>query len=638
MHLKPENSEFRTDINMLRAIAVVSVLLFHFKISLVPSGFAGVDVFFVISGFLMTKIIVGGIENGSFRFVEFYLSRMRRIVPALLLLCAVLLLLSWFILLPSEYRLLSKHVVSSILFASNMIYSRESGYFDSAADEKLLLHTWSLSIEWQFYLIYPIVLYCLARFFNRRQIVIALIVFVVFSVLYISAISGLSARYFSFPERAWEMVAGGLAFLIPLPWCPRRRKTAFLIGLLMILTAMLLFDKSIPWPSIPTLLPITGTMLVLMANNKHSCLQNNKLIGYVGKSSYSIYLWHWPVAVYFFSFTTAHSAVSTFYAIALSFILGFISYEFVEKTFSKSINKKTSNRLIPGIMFVVVGGALLIFINNGFGIPSRFPDKVIAADNERTDQDPRKSHCAPEDSLVSPHCLYPEGEKQVGQVLFGDSHASALIKSFGELNKENGATLLISQPGCPSLRGVIKQGRSDRNCADFISNELDFLDKNHPNTPVFVYNRWAYYISGKLENHGKPLISFDSSSQKNIADAFYHALETTWCPVAKQRPVTMLLPTPEFVFDVPRQQARELLAGVNNDVSMSESDYLQRNDLVISNLKRLSQSCNIKLIDLSAHLCVDGRCYGAKAGRPLYYDDNHLSIWGAKYVLDGLVP
>ena len=150
--------QFREDINGLRAIAVIAVVLFHFNSSWMPGGFAGVDVFFVISGFLMTGIIFKGLEQQKFSILRFYVARANRIIPALAILCIILLILGWFYLTPQDYKALGKHAASSVTFVSNVTYWLESGYFDALASEKWLLHTWSLSVEWQFYLIYPLVL------------------------------------------------------------------------------------------------------------------------------------------------------------------------------------------------------------------------------------------------------------------------------------------------------------------------------------------------------------------------------------------------------------------------------------------------------------------------------------------------
>lgn len=207
--------KFRKDINGLRAVAVIAVVLFHFNNEWLPGGFAGVDVFFVISGYLMTKIIFEGVENGTFSILAFYSSRAKRIIPALAVCCLVLVLFGWFFLSVIDYEVLSKHVLSSITFLSNIVYATEQGYFDSSSHEKWLLHTWSLSVEWQFYLLFPIFVYFLLKIMSYGKARIAVLITTAFSFL-ISAIATdiwPSYSYFLLPTRAWEMLVGGIAYL-----------------------------------------------------------------------------------------------------------------------------------------------------------------------------------------------------------------------------------------------------------------------------------------------------------------------------------------------------------------------------------------------------------------------------------------
>ncbi|MGF1721717.1 acyltransferase [Vibrio kyushuensis] len=208
---------FRYDINGLRAIAIIAVVLFHFNPMWAPGGFAGVDVFFVISGFLMTGIIFTGLEKSNFSLFKFYLARANRIIPALSILCLALLIFGWLYLIPQDYSILGKDVVSSMSFLSNIVYWTESGYFDNASSGKLLLHTWSLSTEWQFYFIYPIVLIVLNKIVPleclKVLIAIGTVLGFIFSV--VATVKWPDFSYYLLPTRAWEMMIGGMAFIYP---------------------------------------------------------------------------------------------------------------------------------------------------------------------------------------------------------------------------------------------------------------------------------------------------------------------------------------------------------------------------------------------------------------------------------------
>jgi peptidoglycan/LPS O-acetylase OafA/YrhL len=322
---------FRNDINGLRAFAVISVVLFHFNADWMPGGFAGVDVFFVISGFLMTGIIFKGIESDSFSIIRFYIARANRIVPALALLCVVLLFFGWFQLTPLDYGSLGYHIVSSLSFTSNIIYWKEAGYFDVASHDKWLLHTWSLSVEWQFYIIYPLVLVGFKKIFSIEKVktfvLVGTVVGFVFCVF--ATYKWPEASYFLLPTRAWEMMFGGIAYLYPISMDNAKKKAVERLGLALIIGSYFLISKDNYWPGYLALLPVLGTFLIISAQRDDSLITGNFFLQKIGMWSYSIYLWHWPlvVAIYYYSL----SYVFVFFALFLSFFLGFLSHRYVER-------------------------------------------------------------------------------------------------------------------------------------------------------------------------------------------------------------------------------------------------------------------------------------------------------------------
>jgi len=249
---------FRLDINGLRAIAVLSVVIFHFNANWLPSGFVGVDVFFVISGFLMTGIVWTKLIENNFSFIKFYVARCQRIIPALSMLALALLIYGWFSLSPLEYKELSKHILSSLSFLSNIIYWQESGYFDSGSHEKWLLHTWSLSVEWQFYILYPIALFLLIKLLPtntiKRFIVILTIIGFIFSAFAVKVWPNPS--YYLLPTRAWEMLAGGCAYFYPISTSRLNRKWTSNIGIVLIVTSFFCFSDQTPWPGLYALIPV----------------------------------------------------------------------------------------------------------------------------------------------------------------------------------------------------------------------------------------------------------------------------------------------------------------------------------------------------------------------------------------------
>nr|WP_280544977.1 acyltransferase [Vibrio splendidus] len=247
-------------------MAVIAVVLFHFNASLVPSGFAGVDVFFVISGFLMTGIIFKGLDNKQFNVFTFYVNRANRIIPALAFLCIVLMLFDWFNLPPVDYQKLGKHISSSVMFLSNVLYWRESGYFDAASNEKWLLHTWSLSVEWQFYIIYPLILVFLKKKLELVNLKRLVVIFTIFGYFLSVVATELfpNASYYLLPTRAWEMMVGGVAYLFPWNVSENKKKYLEALGVTLILVTYFYVTSDIPWPGSYAIFPVMGAYFVLV--------------------------------------------------------------------------------------------------------------------------------------------------------------------------------------------------------------------------------------------------------------------------------------------------------------------------------------------------------------------------------------
>lgn len=342
------------------------MLLFHFQPSWLPGGFAGVDVFFVISGYLMTGIIVSGLQQQSFSLIRFYIARANRIVPALAVLCLTLLLFGYFYMTPWEYRALGKHTGASMGFVSNIVYWMEAGYFDAASKEKWLIHTWSLSVEWQFYLLYPLMLMVIAKIASVNAIRLTLVVATVAAMLLSIVSTELwpSASYFLLSARAWELMLGGIAFLYPMQLSSGYKRALEGCGVLLIAVSYLLFSAENAWPGYLALVPVLGSFFIIQAQRENSFLTNNIVFQKIGASSYSIYLWHWPIAVLGYSFDLPY-----WLAIGgtLSVVLGWLSYKYIESLhFAKRSKLSELPKVIPVYMTIVTAilGAW-VFISHG---------------------------------------------------------------------------------------------------------------------------------------------------------------------------------------------------------------------------------------------------------------------------------
>ncbi len=374
---------FRKDINALRCIAVMAVLLYHFNIAGFGGGFVGVDVFFVISGYLMTGIIVTRIKSSRFSLLDFWLSRARRILPALIVFLLAILVFGWFWLSPYTFKKAASFVISSVLFYSNIIFKREAGYFADSALENWLLHTWSLSVEWQFYLVFPLVLLLFFKMSsNSRVINTLLIIYFLGSLvfcIYKTPIKQMSAFYY-LSARSWEFLAGTLVFIF-INNAGFRNQLRLLLeysGLALIAISIIFLSDKLLWPGYYAILPVIGTMLVLVAANPQPAWANNKLIDSIGKWSYSIYLWHWPLVAGIWYFGVPEHLNYKISGIIIAIILGAISYYLVEqpvRIYGKNWSRGKGYTIVFISIMVVVISSVMVIKTDGF--PSRVSDEIV---------------------------------------------------------------------------------------------------------------------------------------------------------------------------------------------------------------------------------------------------------------------
>jgi len=455
---------FRKDINGLRAVAVLGVLFFHFLGDALPGGFAGVDVFFVISGFLMTSIIVSGVEKQRFGLFNFYKARAKRIIPALTVLCFFLLIMGWFYLLPADYKTLAAHVKHSLLFDSNIRFLKESGYFDEASLEKWLLHTWSLSVEWQFYLLYPLVLFLLTKTFSLRVVRPFIVIATTISLMWCIHITthSPSTAFYLLPTRAWEMLLGALAFLFPVQFSIAQKCWLQRGGLLLIFLSYFVFSNLTPWPGYFSLLPVLGAFLVIFAQREQAGLLENDLLQWFGRISYSLYLWHWPFVVSLNYLGKSSDPLFVVSAILLSIVMGTLSYQLIEKT--KSTQTRQGGWIHVAAYLLVLLTTLVVQDKNGFDTRMSAEFKQLTADHVMPrrengycfyDFDIRRSTALPI-SNSGLHCLLGDRSKQADVLLFGDSFAGQYEPFWDEIGKITGSAInSVSTNWCfPSTKDV----------------------------------------------------------------------------------------------------------------------------------------------------------------------------------------
>ena len=638
---------YRQDIHGLRAWAVIAVLLFHFKIPGASAGFIGVDIFFVISGFLMTAIVVKGLESNSFSIWQFYLARIRRIVPALMALLVVLLVLGWFWLPTPDYQSLGAQSAYSLGFLSNIHFWRSAGYFDTAAQEKWLLHTWSLGIEFQFYVLFPLFVMLLWKIRPQLKTIVWGLGLACFASLALSIVASgwkPTAAFYLLPTRGWELVAGGLAFIIgrEVPSLQRYSKPMFWFGFALWIVAAFLIDSSFAWPSGWALLPVLGTVLIIIAQHTDSKVMSNPLATWLGDRSYSLYLWHWPlvVALYFADLHNDWLWVAS--AFALSLVLGHVSYRWIETPTRIYL---TAASVTKQVLVLSGVGALVGFAAVGvrlFVFEGRLPSSIEAVANEVKNNYSFTQQCiGVSDRTNNPVDCYFDKEK-ADVILIGDSHSSATFTALGVAAEGyNLSALHWAKSACPTLKGAEFQGRSP-GCFEFNENIFLRLVSEFNGHPLILMSRLTRALIGGNEDEmslqGKPHIYFTEEIEDGFNPVFQAqfkaSLIETSCMLAEQRPVYLVRPIPEMGVDVPKTLARNILFGRgSDDVKITLDEYHQRHKFVWDAQDQAAEQCGVKILNPLPYLCDDTYCYGSRDGRPLYYDDDHLSEYGNKFLV-----
>ncbi len=383
------NLTYRPDIDGLRAIAVLLVVLNHVGFSAFSGGFIGVDVFFVISGYLITGIILSQISKDAFSFTDFYLRRAKRILPALYVVLLAVMIAGYLLYIPSDYSVLSQSTLSAIAFVSNIFFWKNSGgYFSSSAEEMPLLHIWSLSVEEQFYFIWPLALVLILKLKTQaaRFTVISAILIASFTLAEIGVRHSWAGTYFLLPSRAGELLVGALLAF----WLSKRHSVKAsnimanalsLAGLFMVLIPAVLLGKTSGFPGINALIPCVGAGLIIasgaLGQSVVSRILASRPFVFIGLISYSLYLWHWPL-ISFLHYSRIE--ITTEIALGLVFssiALGYLSWRFIEQTFRHNSKPKRKGFAVATVLSGILLAVFPVVVYLKEGIPSRFPYALL---------------------------------------------------------------------------------------------------------------------------------------------------------------------------------------------------------------------------------------------------------------------
>lgn len=633
--------KFRYDVNALRALAVTAVVLYHYKVSFVPGGFAGVDVFFVISGFLMTNIILGRLAKGKFSIWDFYCDRAKRIVPGLFGMCFVLLAAGYFVLEPAIYHYLGSTSIAALLFFSNFRFWEATGYFDPQSDTKWLLHTWSLSVEWQFYLAYPLLLAGLYRFERTRRRIATIvwgIALVSFVVCVGSSIAGPATAFYLLPARAWELLAGGIIAL-QLPSGVKRYSSALVAaGLLLIGISIAFYDKNMPWPYYFGLLPVAGTCLILAANRAEAAAFKNKIVQTIGLWSYSIYLWHWPVAVaaVYLSFvtTTPFKIAAEILTVAIILSAGAILLSLPGRLAEPSRAISGRRGLAWGAGAFGLTLALAGFVTAKQGLPNRRPDgeqQYGAYEAAASDWDyPALCSGRGQEGNLRPCRLGASGDR--GTLFIGDSFTMQLYSRFKDYAKNhlNSSFTFLASPGCPPITGI--QAVNDRfNCNGFVEQAMQFAEAHDFARIIFVSNWYGYF------NPGGGWVCFETNAGCRVErnpQAFYPLLDAalaSWgsrLRALRKRGAEIVIvgATPSGRWNVPLELAKRRFLGMDtSEIENIDRVKFEANAFPLkSRLMALAAAIGGRFVDPLDFLCHGNRCPTVdREGVPYFKDECH---------------
>jgi peptidoglycan/LPS O-acetylase OafA/YrhL len=490
--------KYRPDIDGLRAVAVLAVVGFHAFPNWVKGGFVGVDIFFVISGFLISSIIFAQLHTGTFSYLDFYGRRVRRIFPALLVILVVCYIFGWFVLLAGEYKQLGKHIAAGAGFISNLVFRSESGYFDAAAINKPLLHLWSLGIEEQFYIVWPLMLSLLWRR-HRLRFGAILLIFAASFLWNIWAVHTDPVADFYTPQtRFWELTIGALLAYLSLfhPSAIGKFKSAQSgLGAVLVVGCLVFTVKEIPFPGWWALLPTLGAALLLSAGPGawfNRAILANPLAVWLGLISYPLYLWHWPLL----SFSTivrgrelGRSARTG--AVIAAVALAWLTYRLIELPVRRIPRQALKTGVLLVLMTLLGGAGLITFLHSGF--PFRVAEQRVSAFNRQqlTLNVQQTPQCAREVSRKADFCLVYGNEANVTLAVIGDSISYALTPGLaGIYANDKQGVVNLGYHLCPPIRGVSTNwsnlpGDVGTGCADGVRDTYAYI-LGHPSIKVVV--------------------------------------------------------------------------------------------------------------------------------------------------------
>ena len=642
--------KYRSEIDGLRALAVLPVIFFHAGFEFFSGGFIGVDVFLVISGYLITTIIITEMSEDKFSILNFYERRARRILPALFFVMFLSLPFAWFWLTPNDLKDFGQSLIATSTFSSNILFWLESGYFDTAAELKPLLHTWSLAVEEQYYILFPLFLLVTWHLGLKWIIAILTIVFIIsLGLANWGAYNKPNAAFYLLPTRGWELLIGVfLALYINKKSYLKSNLLNQLFSLLgfgMIAYAIIIFDESTPFPSFYTLIPVIGTaLLILSAVPKtltHKLLSFSPLVK-VGLISYSAYLWHQPI----FAFARHRFLfeISDYLLIILCFfslVMAYISWRWIESPF------RNKNRISKSTVFNFALFGIIFYCLVGFGLhkESGFPQRVnFEEELIRSFDRPSAEECF---DIPFNHindnwgCYLGESNTNIDFILFGDSHSLSLKELVDDIGIKNNLSIFYTgSSGCIPFLGVhVNRNDQYENNCNLLNDRVAQFAKDSKIKGIILSSKWAFYTNGAYDSSSFQFISNSDqgpySSEESI-NSFRNGLDLTAQKYLASNIPIHIISQPPYQLKNPESLYFRIKKGLGSiqELSVKHRDF--------SNLEKITKEIFMnKTDDINFHyigdiFCQNSVCSFGTNTHSYYYDDNHLSMFGAEKLRETL--
>ncbi len=631
------NIKYRPEIDGLRALAILPVLLYHIGFAGFSGGFVGVDIFFVISGYLITSIILKEKALDKFSLANFYERRARRILPALLSVILVCIILSYFWMAPGQMKEFGISAISAIVFISNVFFWKHSTYFDAASEEMPLLHTWSLAVEEQYYIVFPIFILLTWRFGFR-----AMFSMIVGMLLISLALSEWgwrnhnTANFFLIPFRAWEILAGSVcAFILYKKEQITANEILSFVGISAIIASVFVFNHQTPFPSLYTLLPVGGAVLLILfctPTTQVGKLLSSRIMVFFGLISYSLYLWHQPIlAFYRIRFMDEYTILHQSGILGFAIVLGYLSWKFIETPFRHKSNasvtkhspqSKTNVFWASGASMaclVVLGS--VIHLTNGFEERNTFDNRKMS-DVEKLVQN---NYGLSEDCLsfnMSENCRTTKGNPEV--LLWGDSFAMHLGHALLSAEKDI-KMVQMTQNSCPPLIDfsvLIPNEKEAENCISFNRNVMKFIADNPSIKKVVISSKISYLINEKALGKNGKLVSLNQNQLSQ------HFISTVKEVNKLGREVLFVSPTPSNGRDLGKCVfKRNMFGGDVEECSFRRTEYSTTTQKALAVSEKIKP--HVTTLMLTDLICDDKMCHSSVGGVPIYRDSGHLSYAGA---------